>query len=564
MLATGRLADRRFTVAERQAGAPVADLHLINANVLTMDPARPRARSIAIAAGRIIAVDADPAMLPAREVLDLRGQTLLPGFHDAHNHMVWFGQSMSEIDLGAAAVPTLADLYTAVARRAGTTADGAWVIGSGYDQNKLGAHPDRDGLDQAAPGRRVWLRHVSGHMCVVSSLVLADLGLADRPSDVPGGTVVTDAAGRPTGLLQERAQGLASGLLHPYPLAVLAEAIDRAGARYLSEGITSCTEAGIGGGWIGHTPAELAAYQLARDTGRLRVRVELMVASDVLHPIAAHPDDGLELGLDLGIRTGIGDDWLRVGAMKIFTDGSLIGRTAAMSADYAGEPGNRGYLQADGDELTATIIAAHRSGWQVAAHAIGDRAIDLVLDAYEQAQEHYPRTGTRHRIEHFAAARPDQVQRAAGLGVVAVPQGRFATEIGDGLLAAAGPDRESWLYRQRSLIDAGMTLPGSSDRPVSNGAPLLGVHDMVNRRTAAGIPFNPAEAVTAEQALRAYTSGSAYASHAEQARGTISPGKLADLVVLSDDPTAVSPEHIGGIEVLATFVDGTCRHGTPA
>ena len=539
-----------------------ADVLLTNANVLTMDPARPRARSVAIASGRILAVGAGPdgpSGVQAREVADLRGATLLPGFHDAHNHMASYGLSLGDADLRSEVTPTLGDLYRAVAARAAATAPGDWVIGSGYDQNKLGAHPDRDGLDRAAPGRRVWLRHTSGHMCVVSSAVLADLGLADEPADVPGGKVVTDATGRPTGLLQEKAQALVAGLVLPYPVSVLADAIDRAGARYLSEGITSVTEAGIGGGWIGHTPVELAAYQAARDTGRLRVRVELMIASDALHPLAAHPGDGLELGLDLGIRTGFGDDWLRIGAMKIFTDGSLVGRTAAMHEDYQGTPGDRGYLQADAAELTATIIAAHRSGWQVAAHAIGDRAIDLVLDSYAQAQQRFPREDPRHRIEHFAVSRPDQVGRAARLGVIAVPQGRFATELGDGMLAAVGPGRHEWLYRQRSLLDADLTLPGSSDRPVVTGAPLLGVHDMVNRRTAAGVPFNPAEAISAHEALRAYTSGSAYASHAESSRGMIAPGRLADLVVLSEDPTAVSPASIADIRVLATFVDGECR-----
>jgi predicted amidohydrolase YtcJ len=540
---------------------PLADLLLVNANVLTMDPARPRARSVAVAAGRILALDADADDLPAREVLDLRGQTVVPGFHDAHNHMAWFGMSLTEIDLSPAAVSSLDDVYAAVARRARETDAGDWIVGSGYDQNKLGGHPDREGLETAAPERRVWLRHVSGHMCVVSGAVLRDLGMADDAVKVAGGTVVTDAAGRPTGLLQERAQELTSGLLRPYPVAVLANAIDRAGARYLSEGITSVTEAGIGGGWIGHTPAELAAYQVARDTGWLRVRVELMVASDVLHPFGAHRGDGMEIGLDLGIRTGLGDDWLRIGAMKLFTDGSLVGRTAAMSSDYAGSPGNRGYLQAGADELTATIIAAHRAGWQVASHAIGDYAIDVALGAYAEAQARFPRPGARHRIEHFAASRPDQVRRAAELGVIPVPQGRFASELGDGMLAAVGPERHDWLYRQRSLLDAGLTLPGSSDRPVSNGAPLLGMHDMVNRRTASGVPFNAGEAITISQALRAYTVGSAYASRAEHVKGSIAKGMLADFVVLSEDPTAVSPGNIGGIEVLATFVDGECRFG---
>jgi predicted amidohydrolase YtcJ len=540
-----------------------ADLLLVNARVLTMDPARPRARWVAVAGGRVLAVGAEPAGPPdvtARQVIDVHGATLVPGFHDAHNHMAWFGLSLAEADLRPQAAPTLDDLYRAVAAQAAATAPDGWVTGSGYDQNKLAAHPDRGGLDRVAPGRRVWLRHTSGHMSVVSSAVLADLGLADHPADIPGGKVVTDAAGRPTGLLEEKAQELVGRLVHPYPVSVLAGAIDRAGQRYLSEGITSVTEAGIGGGWIGHTPVELAAYQAARDTGRLRVRTELMIAYDALHPLAAHPADGLELGLDLGIRTGFGDDWLRIGAMKIFTDGSLVGRTAAMHEDYAGTPGNRGYLQADAGDLTAAIIAAHRSGWQVAAHAIGDSAIDLVLDAYATAQQRHPRADTRHRIEHFALSSPGQVSRVAQLGVVPVPQGRFATELGDGMLAALGEDRSRWLYRQRSLLQAGVTVPGSSDRPVVAGAPMLGIHDMVNRRTASGQPFNTDEAITPHQALRAYTVGSAYASHAESVKGTIAPGYLADLTLLSDDPTAVSPDSIAATTVLATFVGGQCRY----
>jgi|HubBroStandDraft_1064217.scaffolds.fasta_scaffold04063_7 predicted amidohydrolase YtcJ len=539
------------------------DLLLVNANVLTLDPGRPRARAVAISGGRIRALYENPAGVPAASVVDLGGATLLPGFHDAHNHMAWFGMSLGEVDLRFPAVRSLDQLYAAVAARSQATAHGDWIVGAGYDQNKLGAHPDRDALDQVAPGQRVWLRHTSGHMCVVNSLVLRDLGIDSAPVAVPGGRVTTDPAGRPTGLLEERAQQLVGDLVHPYPLAMLADAIDRAGQQYLAEGITSCTEAGIGGGWIGRTPVELAAYQAAREQGRLRVRVELMVASDVLHPLVSHADDGLELGLDLGIATGFGDDWLRLGAVKVFTDGSLVGHTAAMHDDYADTPGS-GYLQADADELRDMIVAAHRSGWQVAAHAIGDRAIDLALDAYGLAQSRYPRPDVRHRIEHFAAARPDQVARAAQLGVTAVPQGRFATELGDGMLAAVGQGRHEWLYRQRSLLQAGMTLPGSSDRPVVLGAPLLGIHDMVNRRTASGAPFNPAEAVTASEALTAYTSGSAYASHQEHIKGSVTPGKLADLVVLSDDPTAVSPGGIGGIGVLATFVDGRCRHDTGA
>ena len=538
----------------------MADLALVNANVLTMDPARPRASAVALTGGRIEALATSAAGLTADQVVDLHGATLLPGFGDAHNHMIGFGRSLAEIDLSSPPIGGLDELYAAVARRAETTAPGDWVTGSGYDQNKIGAHPDRDALDRAAPGRLVWLRHTSGHMAVVNSPVLAALGLDAAATDVPGGRVDTYPDGRPNGLLEERAQALVGTLVYPFPVAFLADAIDRAGAQYLADGITSCTEAGIGGGWIGHSPVELAAYQAARDTGRLHIRVELMVASEVLHALGAHPDDGLERGLDLGIRTGFGDDWLRIGAVKIFSDGSLVGRTAAVHDEYACPGEGHGYLQADAEELQATIIAAHRSGWQVATHAIGDRAIDVALEAYAQALAQYPRRDPRHRIEHFALVQPRQVAQAAALGVIAVPQGRFASELGDGMLAAVGPKRHDWLYRQRSLLEAGMVLPGSSDRPVVAGAPLLGLHDMVNRRTASGAPFNAGEAITASQALYAYTFGSAYASRQEHVKGSISPGKLADLVVLSEDPTAVSAGRIAGLQVLATIIGGQCRY----
>jgi predicted amidohydrolase YtcJ len=537
----------------------MTDLVLVNANVLTMDPGRPRASAIAITHGRIETIDPNE-LGDAPHVIDLHGATVVPGFHDAHNHMIGFGQSLAEVKLSSPPIASLDELYAAIAERARSTPPGGWVVGSGYDQNKLGAHPDRDALERAAPGRRVWLRHTSGHMCVVNSTVLAELGLDSAPVEVPGGRVATDAEGRPTGLLEERAQVLVGQLVYPYPRDELTEAIERASQHYLTEGITSATEAGIGGGWVSHSPAELAAYQAARDNGRLGVRVELMTAREVLHPIGAHPADDLEATLDLGIRTGFGDDWLRLGAVKIFADGSLVGRTAALHDDYAGNGIGRGYLQADAAELQAAIIAAHRSGWQVATHAIGDLAIDVVLDAYEIALTEFPRPNPRHRIEHFAVVQPRQVERAARLGVIAVPQGRFASELGDGMLAAVGPDRYSRLYRQRSLLEAGMVLPGSSDRPVVTGAPLAGIADMVNRRTASGEPFNPGEAITAGQALYAYTRGSAYASHQEHVKGSIVPGLLADLVILSEDPTAVSPDRIASLTVLATIVGGEPRY----
>jgi hypothetical protein len=402
-------------------------------------------------------------------------------------------------------------------------------------------------------------------MGVVSAAVLAELGISERGRDVPGGTVVVDAAGRPTGLLQEQAQHLLTPLRRPVLLDEVVHALGRANDVYVRQGITSVVEAGVGGGWIGRTPVEALAYQRARDAGLLAVRVELMVASDVLHGLGGNDADDLGEGIDLGLRTGFGDDRLRLGPVKVFSDGSLIGHTAAMCSDFNDTPGVRGYLQDDAEALVDTIVSAHRSGWRVATHAIGDAAIDLVLDAYERCLRDHPRSGwggrpgnpvPRHRIEHFGVARPDQVARAAQLGVVPVPQGRFVGEIGDGMRHALGPQRSDWAYRHASLLAAGIVVPGSSDRPVVEGRPMLGIHDMVNRRTASGEVLGADEVVSAHDALRAYTYGSAYASYEEDRKGWLGPGMLGDLAVLSDDPTRVDPARLADIEVLATVVGG--------
>ena len=547
----------------------MTDLALVNANVLTMDPDRPRASAVAIAGGRIEALDARPGPAGAGRVVDLRGATVLPGFHDAHNHMIGFGMSLAEVDLRSSAAGSLDELYAAIARRAETTAPGDWVIGAGYDQNKLGAHPHRDALDRAAPGRRVWLRHTSGHMCVVNSLVLADLGLDAAASELPGGRVATDPDGRPTGLLEERAQLLVGSLVYPYPLAELTEAIARAAEQYLKEGITSCTEAGIGGGWVAHSPAELAAYQAARDQrpARRPGRADdgRRGAAPARRARRRRPGGRARPGHQDRFRRRLaparrGED------LRRRIPGRADRRRDTMPTPATGPEPRRAAATC----RPTRPSCRPRSSPRTAPAGRSPRTRSATWPSTWCSTRttarwpQYPRRDPRHRIEHFAVVQPRQVARAAALGVIAVPQGRFATELGDGMLAAVGPARHDWLYRQRSLLAAGMVLPGSSDRPVVAGAPLLGIADMVTRRTASGAPFNPAEAITAEQALRAWTWGSAYASRQEHVKGSIAPGMLADLVVLSEDPTAVSPERIAGLAVLATIVDGQPRYDAGA
>jgi predicted amidohydrolase YtcJ len=532
--------------------------------LLTMDDTRPRATALAVLGERIVAVGDGNELhrqLNAARVVSLQGRTVVPGFHDAHNHMPSFGMSLSDISLGSPPVGGVDDILRAVKARAATQPQGSWIIGSGYDQNKLDErrHPRASELDAVAPDHLVWLRHNSGHMCVVGSRVLDTIGI-DRVPVPEGGVVERDAGGRPTGLLQEQAQALVRALVYPYRHAELVEAISRASEHYLREGLTSVQEAGVGGGLVSRSPVELSAWQEARRQGRLGVRATLMIAAEALHdlPHAVGDDDGF--GLDLGIRTGWGDEWLRIGAVKVFSDGSLIGRTAAMCSDFEGEAGNRGFFQMDLDRLRRVIMRAHRAGWQVATHAIGDRAVSTVLDIYEEALASHPRRDHRHRIEHCGVCRPEDVRRLVALGVIPVPQGRFISEIGDGMLAALGAERSAWCYRQRSFLEAGLPVPGSSDRPVVQGAPLLGIHDMVNQRTASGRPFNPSEAITPEQAIRCYTLHSARAAFCEEDRGSLEPGKLADFAVLSDDPTTIAPESINAIQVLGTVVGGRIVH----
>ncbi|MPY77170.1 MAG: amidohydrolase family protein [Actinophytocola sp.] len=525
------------------------DAVYIGAKVLTGEDFLP-VDVMAVHGGRIVALGEYARGLDAARTIDLGGAVVVPGFHDAHNHMAWYGMGLDELDVSEASCARLDDVYAAVAARATEQPEGTWIVGRGYDQTKLDKHPDRHGLDRAAPKHHVKLKHTTGHMCVVNSLVLGQLDLANVPA---GGDVVAEG-GEPTGLLREQAQRLLDPLLYPVPLADVERGIDRAGQQYLSEGITSVQEAGIGRGLVGSTPIELAAYQRARDAGTLRVRTTLMVAADSLHPLEHGDGDDVEFGLDLGLRTGFGDEWLRIGPMKLFSDGSLVGRTCAMHAPFAGESDNVGYFQTAEADIPEIIRRAHRSGWQVATHAIGDRAVSVVLDAYAAALAEHPRADHRHRIEHCGVIDVPDLRRVAELGVIPVPQGRFVNEIGEGMRAALGPEREPWCYRQRSFLDAGCVVPGSSDRPVVNGAPLLGMADMVYRRTSAGHVLGLDERVSARDALRAYTYGSAYATFAERDLGTLDVGKRADFVALSADPT--EDDALGDIRVLATAIGG--------
>lgn len=536
------------------------DLLFRNGVMLTGDRDRPRASQLGVWGGVIVGVDEQVEGASARRVIDLQGATVTPGFHDAHCHTAWFGLGLQSVNLARAS--TVEEVQDALVARAAITPRGQWVHGVNLDHNRIGRYPDRLELDAASADHPIAVRHTSGHAMVINSkaLVLARL-LDSHVVDPEGGRIVRDAAGTPTGVLEEQAQQIVQALILPRSIEDLVNGIDAAGRVYLREGITSTTEAGIGAGWVGHSAVEAAAYQYARDTGCLHSRTNLMVAADVLHPVSSHPDDHISLALDLGLRTGFGDSRLRLGAIKVFTDGSLLGRTALVTEPFC-DYGGTGYLQRSESSAMDIVREAHRAGWQVALHAIGDAAVDLALDAVEAAQQASPRLDPRHRIEHAGMVRPEQMSRMAALGVVAVTQPGFVSAFGDAMAAAVGPERIPWTYRIASLVDSGIHVAGSSDRPVASGSPLRGIQAMVQRLTDSGLPFGPDEAVNAQQAIHHYTKESAYAVHMDHRIGSLEAGMLADLAILQEDPTELAPSRISSIPVLATVIGGEFVYDT--
>ncbi|MGH4022105.1 MAG: amidohydrolase [Pseudonocardiaceae bacterium] len=508
-----------------------------------MDPGHPLAHEVGLWRGRIVALDDAAAALPAKRVVDLQAATVLPGFIDAHVHLAWTGLRAQ----GVSVTPCqrAEEVLAVIGEAAQGRPPGSWVDVVGYDQRPLGRHLSATELDTVSADRKLFVMHDSGHACVVNSAVL-DLLPADVPHD--------------SGMLAEQGMAAVRALRQPYPADELVDAIEDTTRTCLAEGVTTCAEAGIGAGLISHSPIELAAYQQALEQGRLPLRVQLMVAADLLRPVGSHPKDGIPRGLDLGLRTGFGGDWLSIGALKIFADGGMMARTAALTRPYRGLD-HCGTLYDESESLMSLIVDGHRAGWQLAIHAIGDRAVQVALDALERAQRLYPRSRARHRIEHAGLVRPDQLARFAQVGAMAVVQPNFLWYLGDDYAAIMGEDRAPWLYRGRGFLDHGIMLVGSSDRPVTPGAPLQAIQVMVERATESGLIIGPEEGVGVDDALRAYTSNAAFACHREGDLGSITSGKHADLVVLTDDPRRIDSSKIADIGIVATVVAGEVVHG---
>lgn len=522
----------------------LADILLINGRIYTMDPQCPRASALAVCGGRIRAVGGDDLRTlagPGTEVVDLEGRALLPGLTDSHLHLTWFALGLQQVDLTGTA--SLADVQARLAERVTATPAGEWILGRGWHQEEW---PDRwfptaAALDAVAPDHPVLLIARSGHALVANSTAMERAGVTAETPDPPGGRIVRDEAGRPTGLFLEEAMRLVQQVVPDPDAAALAQILPLALEHLARLGLTAVHD------MSGLTALE--AYQRLREDG-----VPLPLRAVFYLPL-----EGLDHARALRLRFGLGDDFLRIGGVKVFADGALGPRTAAMLEPYIGEPENRGILTLEPEELREVVRQAAEGGLALAVHAIGDRANRLVLDALEVLPLEN-RARLRHRIEHVQLIHPDDIGRLAALGVVASMQPIHAVQDAPMADRYWGPARCATAYAWRSLLDAGTVLAFGSDCPVESPNPFLGIHAAVTRSRPDeyGGPegWVPAQRITVEEAIRAYTWGAAWAAGLEDRLGTLTPGKWADLVVLDRDIFAADPSLIPQTRVLGTMVGG--------
>ncbi|MEM7526201.1 MAG: amidohydrolase [Pseudomonadota bacterium] len=496
------------------------------------------AEAVAVWQGLILATgtaaEIAPLIGPGTRVVALEGRMATPGLNDAHLHLLPLGLAMAAVDVRANTAPTLEALKEAIRARAAVTPKGQWIFARGYDNTRFQsrAHPTVDDLDEAAPDNPVYLVRTCGHLSVVNTRAMELAGLTPA-TPVPFGGLIEKKGGRLTGLLAENGRDPMKAVLPEPTDEDLVAAIERAGHYCLSLGVTSVMDAAVGMycGW-----REMTAYRTARRTGRLPVRT--------WQCLLGGPGGIATRAAEEGLITGEGDDMLRIGPVKIFTDGSAGGKTAAFTQPYLGGEETYGVLTFSDADCHAEIERYHGYGYQMAIHAIGDAAIEQVITGYEKALGGAPLPERRHRIEHCGFVTPGQLARMQHLGLVPAPQPSFLFEMGDGYFDLFEDARRDACYPLRTFIEAGLNPSASTDSPVTDVNSFNNLYTMLTRKTRTGAVIGADQTVTLDQALHAYTWGSAFGEHAEHRKGRLAPGQLADIAVFSHDLSALEPEAI--------------------
>ena len=522
-------------------------LRVVNAVVWTGDRSRPWAEAVAVDGNRILSVGTTAEIQAASggEVVDARGQLLVPGFIDSHIHFLDGGFRLASVQLRNAR--TRAEFVARIRAFAATVPEGSWITGGDWDHTLWGGElPTRAWIDDVTPRHPVWVNRLDGHMALANTAALIAAGVTKETADVPGGEIVRDPRGEPTGVLKDNAMALVDKVVPPRP----AEEKDRALAaamRYVAErGVTSVHH--MGDNWD-----DVAVFARARDAGTLTTRIYAVT------PLAQWERLRDAVGRrEQGGADGRGGEWLRIGGLKGFVDGSLGSHTAAFHEPFKDAPKDRGLLVNTPENLYAWIAGADRAGLQVMVHAIGDRANTVLLDIYDRiVREHGPRD-RRFRIEHAQHLTERDIPRFGRLGVIASMQPYHAIDDGRWAEAFIG-DRIRTTYAFRSLLDQKGRLAFGSDWYVAPATPIEGIYAAVTRRTLDNRNpegWVPAQKITVEEALRAYTVDAAYASFDEKQKGALTAGRLADFVVLDRNIFEIPPEQIRDTQVVLTVVGG--------
>ena len=486
---------------------------------------------------------------PDAEVIDLGADAVVvPGFNDAHIHPSAAAEAGLHLDLSPEKVSTSEQLRAALTGHAATVGPDGWVRGSRYDHAKStdGSIIDRAYLDAVCPDNPVLVEHIAGHWGVANTRALRAAGLEDSSPDPHGGSLGRDAAGRLNGIVYESAmfQFGSSALAEGAPVIPADNLQDR--LRSLSKVLRDFNAAGLTslGDALTATDA-VHLYQEARNAGHLTARVGCLISYPHFDRIR-----------DAGIRHDFGDPWLRINGVKAFVDGAVAGGTCLLEHSYVGQPDEYGQQVVTEDELRELVEDVHGFGMRLGVHANGDRAITMLLDAYEAAQAATPRPGLRHRIEHCTVVNDDILRRMRGLEAIAVPFGSYVAFHGDKLEPWYGAERLGRMFAHRSFLDAGVTVAGSSDYGCGPFEPLLGMQSCVTRKARDGRVLGAEQRISAREALYLYTVGSAEATGEQHVKGRLAPGYLADFVVLGANPLLVDGDAIAAIPVLETWVGG--------